>query len=96
MNANAFLTRFKILLYSALTSVMSGIDQLRAKFQDVTTIPAPHSMTGESEQVVQNDQLTRGSLSLTWESIKVALLSLFLWIILGFAAGFLIGMLKPR
>ncbi len=96
MNANVFLTRFEIFMYSTLTSAMSGINHLRTKFQDVSTIPTQHSMNGEADQIALNDQPTRGSLSLTWESIKVALLPLCLWIILGFAAGFLIGMLKPR
>jgi hypothetical protein len=96
MNGNAFITRFEIIMYSTLTSVMSGMDHLRAKFQNVAVLPAPPTPNSEADQFVLDAQPQRGSFSLTLDSIKIAMFSLFLWIILGFAAGFLIGMLKPR
>jgi hypothetical protein len=96
MNANAFLTRCEIAIYSTLTSAMSGINHLRAKFQDVASIPAKPSAKTDFGQILLDDQVEKGPFDLSWETVKAVLPLLFLWIVLGFAAGFLIGMLKPR
>jgi hypothetical protein len=61
----------------------------------LSSIPIQHSPTEEADPTQQNDQLQERSLLMSWESIQQALLSLLLWVILGFAAGFLIGMIKP-
>jgi hypothetical protein len=95
MNSNAFFNRVEILLYSIVISVMTGINHLRAQFQHLSSIPIQHSPTEEADPTQQNDQLQERSLLMRWESIQQALLSLLLWVILGFAAGFLIGMIKP-
>jgi hypothetical protein len=96
MNANAIFTRFEIFLYSTLTSAMSGINHLRSKVQDVSSITAQPSATTDFGQILLDDELKKGPFALTWETVKAILPPLFLWIVLGFAAGFLIGMLKPR
>jgi hypothetical protein len=96
MNANAIFTRVEIFLYSTLTSAMSGINHLRSKVQDVSSIAAKPSTNSDFGQILLDDELKKGPIALTWETVKAFLTPLFLWIILGFAAGFLIGMLKPR
>lgn len=96
MNANAFFTRFEIFLYSALTALMSGINHLRSKFQDGSSSQFPSSAKTDFGQILLDDQLKKGTFALAWETVKTVLPPLFLWIVLGFAAGFLIGMLKPR
>src|SRR4030043_2301892 len=95
MNSNTFFNRVEILLYSIVISVMTGLNQLRAQFQHLTSIPIQHSPNGEAGPTELNDHSRGRSLFVSWETIQQALLSLLLWVILGFAAGFLIGMIKP-
>jgi hypothetical protein len=96
MNANTFVNRFEIFIYSALISAMSGINHLRASILDVLAIQRQSSPHGETGSIQQIDLAKPRSFALSWESFKATLLTLFLWIVLGFAAGFLIGMLSPR
>lgn len=96
MNSNAFFNRVEILLYSALISAMSGINHLRAQIQHLSIVPLQHSPVGEADPTQLNNQYQARSLLPSWKSIQQALLPLLLWVILGFAAGFLIGMIKPR
>jgi hypothetical protein len=95
MNANTFFNRFEIFFYSALISAMSWISHFRTGSQ-VGSVhqrqPAPHGETGSIQQM---DLSQPKSFALSWQSIKAALLPLLLWTVLGFAAGFLIGMLSP-
>jgi hypothetical protein len=96
MNANTLVNRFEILIYSALISAMSGINHLRARILGSSTIQGqsyPHGETGDIHQIALPKSR---SIALSWESFKAALLPLILWTVLGFAAGFLIGMLSPR
>jgi hypothetical protein len=96
MNTKAIFTRFEIFMYSTLTSAMSGINHFRSKVQDGSSIAATPSANADFGQTLLADELKKGPFALTWETVKTVLPALFLWIVLGFAAGFLIGMLKPR
>ncbi len=96
MNENAFLTRFEIFLYSTLTFMMSGINHLRGKILDVSSISSQPSSKTDFGQILLDDQVKKAAFTPSMETVKTFLLPIFLWIILGFAAGFLIGMLKPR
>jgi hypothetical protein len=96
MNSNTFLNRAEILLYSTLISVMSGINHLRTQIEHLTSTPVQHSPDSEIDPNLVNDQHKERTLLLRWKSFQQALLQLFFWIILGFAAGYLIGMIKPR
>jgi hypothetical protein len=94
MNSNGILTRVEIFLYSTLTSSMSGINHLRGNFNIVGQ--SKHSMDPDPSNAQTSTQTGQNSIALYRELIKVVLPALFLWIILGFAAGFLIGLLQPR
>jgi hypothetical protein len=95
MNSNAFFNRIEILLYSTLISAMSGINRLRARLQHAQALPAQPPADFEIETTERADPEKGNSLALTWNSIKEFLVTLLLWIVLGFAAGFLIGMIRP-
>jgi hypothetical protein len=96
MNSNAFFNRIEILLYSSLISAMTGINRARARLQHLSALPFPLTPeAGTDTNELHSDPKT-SALSMGWNSIKAALLPLLLWIVLGFAAGFLIGMLNPR
>jgi hypothetical protein len=96
MNSNTFLNRAEILLYSTLISAMSGINHIRTQIEHLSTIPVQHSHEDENDPTLVTDQYQGRSLSMKWKSVQQALLQLVLWVILGFAAGYLIGMIKPR
>jgi hypothetical protein len=96
MNSNAILNRIEILLYSTLISAMSGISHLRAHLQHSTALPTQPSLENEAQTSQPADQYKPRSLAMSLITIREALLPLLLWIILGFAAGFLIGMINPR
>ena len=95
MNSNTFFNRVEILLYSSLISAMSGISHIRAQFQHFSSVSLHPSSDGETDpaQVMDHDQ--EKILFMSWNSIQQVLLPLLLWVILGFAAGYLIGMIKP-
>jgi len=95
MNSSLILNRFAIALYSALTSMMSGINQLRARILDITTLPK--SLVNEDEtKVVQDvEPIPQEATSSRWRSFQEALTSILLWAVLGFAAGYFIGMIRP-
>lgn len=95
MNSNTFLNRIEILMYSSLISVMSGLSNLRAHFQQATDLVGQPTVIREVLPVIPRVQTKESSLSMSLISIREALLPLLLWIILGFAAGFLIGMIHP-
>ncbi len=96
MNSNTFFNRVEILLYSGLISAMSGINHLRAKIQHFSTLPVQYSPEEAIDPTPVNEQIHPRSLTLNWKSIQQAVVSLIFWVILGFAAGYLIGMIKPR
>jgi hypothetical protein len=96
MNSNAFFNRVEILLYSSLISAMSGINHLRTRIQHSSALPFQPSADNDAGPTQLNVGLKVRSLTMSWNSIKDALLPLLLWVVLGFAAGFLIGMINPR
>jgi hypothetical protein len=74
---------------------MSGINKLRAHVQYRFTFPIKNSTDLLANPTDQNIQFQEKSQLVSWKSIKQAFFTLCLWVILGFAAGFLIGMIKP-
>ena len=96
MNENTIINRFEIFFYSTLISALSGLNHLRAGVQEGTVVQGQKYTQSVTADIQQIDQPNPGIFARSWESFKAALLLLFLWIVLGFAAGFLIGMLSPR
>lgn len=95
MNSSLILNRFAIALYAALTSIMSGIDQLRARVPNIAALPQPHVGEDETGAVQDIEQIPQERTSRRWRTFQETLTSLLLWGVLGFAAGFLIGMIRP-
>jgi hypothetical protein len=95
MDTNTFFNRFEIMFYSLLISIMSGLNRLRTHF--LPTPAAQAQPLGEkiSELVDINGPAQPQSHLISWKSIEAAFALLLLWAVLGFAAGFLIGMIKP-
>ena len=95
MNSSLILNRFAIALYSALTSTMSGINKLRALILDITPFPKQTVSEDDIETAETFEQIPQETASSRWRSLQETLTSLLLWGILGFAAGYLIGMIRP-
>jgi hypothetical protein len=95
MNSTTFMTKAEILLYSSLTSAISGIDHLKTQLQHIPIYSKPTfpEKNKASKEIGALDNVEANSPS--WETVQQILLSLLLWTILGFAAGFLMGMIKP-
>jgi len=96
LNSNAIFNRIEIIFYATLTACMSGVNRSRVYIAHLVKIP---------DQVFVDEQVNSAPISnvepvtnhgTPWTYISQALLPLAIWIVLGFAAGFLIGMLRPR
>ena len=94
MNSTTFINKLEILLYSTLISVMSGINRLKVRDQNFSKLPVQPITEANVDLVQTYDQLPEKKVSISWSSVQQAFLSLLLWVILGFAAGFLIGMVN--
>ncbi|MFZ2096562.1 MAG: hypothetical protein WAV05_07985 [Anaerolineales bacterium] len=95
MNSNTLLNRAEILMYSSLISVMSGINHIKSKILQAPSLPTRQPLDGEAATSQSYRQVLSRSMTEVWKTIEQVLLSLLLWAILGFAAGFLMGMLQP-
>lgn len=95
MRYPAIVNQVEILLFSALTSVMSGMNTIKVKIQPQLPASVPYAMDWEADFAQLNDPPRESRLALAWKSFQQVLLTLLLWTILGFAAGFLMGMIKP-
>jgi hypothetical protein len=95
MNTGGILNRVEIMTYSILTSLMSGMERLRGLPHSWQSLNPP-TPAFESQVVIEKGLVHEHSLSKVWSLIKDTVPPLFLWLVLGFAAGFLIGMVQPR
>ncbi len=95
MNPGGLVNRLEIALYSTLTSALSGFNHLRAKVRRTNDpddwLPAEDEALSKDLDEPSNQK----KIWLSWETIKTSIMILVLWMVLGFAAGFLIGMIKP-
>jgi hypothetical protein len=95
MNSTTFMTKAEILLYSSLTSAISGIDHLKTQLQHIPIYSTPMFSEKDKASKEIGAMNTAEANSQSWETVQQILLSLLLWTILGFAAGFFMGMIKP-
>lgn len=95
MNSISIFSKLEILLYSALTSLMSGIGHLKSRAQHLAIPPFLPRHSADQAPDSLNNHIAARTVSIRWDVIQQALLALLLWTVLGFAAGFLIGMIRP-
>jgi hypothetical protein len=94
MNSESVVNKVELGFYSTLISILSGINRLIGVEQQIST-PVPQPMPFLDDETTMLQSLVRpGTLTLRWQSFKQGILTLLLWVVLGFAAGFLIGMLQ--
>jgi hypothetical protein len=95
MNPNAIFSRIEIFFYSILISCMSAVNRIRAHIDHSETIPVQGTPDELNSSKIIEETPER-SLNFNLIYIWQSLIPLMIWMILGFAAGFLIGMINPR
>jgi hypothetical protein len=95
MNSNTFFNRVEILFLNTIISCLSGINRLRVYSQSVPTVSIEVSPTVKTRSLRLKKVSKSKSLSLWWDEIYQVLVPLLIWALLGLAAGFLIGLIKP-
>lgn len=95
MNSTNFFNKAEIALYSTLISIMSGINQLKPHEKDMASYTkADISAAALAPTQVYVQPAGRNS-AIDWEALQQSILTLLLWAVLGLAAGFLVGMIRP-
>jgi len=93
---NALITRLEIVLYSALTSLIGDMHRIRAHFGHSINDPSQLTSSNSVEYTPLIDQFPAKPAIKRSIYFSQVLLSVLIWITLGFSAGFLIGMLNTR
>jgi len=92
-NSNAYLNRIEIIFYSLLISCMNIVRRVQL-ISDPIESPAQQSQVEEhisyTNKVVPNQYVSNW-----WTRLWQAFVTLVIWMVLGFAAGYLIGMIIP-
>lgn len=95
MNSNAIFGRIEVLFYSSLISCMSGVHHIRAKLENLTNKPSLVPTQNDQGTISITDEPLQKSFSINWNYISQSVISMAIWMVLGFAAGLLMGMLNP-
>jgi hypothetical protein len=92
-NSNAVANRIQIFFYSLLITCMSVFHKtgMSSKTADISQPIFEQSDTLKTGNEVEPVQTNKA-----WEILRLAITSILIWTLLGFAAGFLIGMINPR
>ena len=93
MSIASVINKAEIQLYSTLISVMSGINQLKTEDLQLGKSALEELPAVETALAQTYEDLSSEPVPSIWSSIQQVFLSLLFWTVLGFAAGFLIGML---
>ena len=96
INSNALLDRIEVVFYSVLTSCMSGVNRIQEDSTRMVKIYQYPINYEEADTFLVTQDIPEKTQNVIWESINQAIVTVIIWMILGFAAGFLIGMIKPR
>jgi len=96
MILNAFFNRLEIVFYSTFTSIISGVNRIRAHFGHFVIDPPQTLSSNTAVTSPLSDQFPEKTSIKHSNYFSQVLLSVLIWTILGFSAGFLIGMLNTR
>jgi hypothetical protein len=94
--SNALKNRLEIIYYAFLTSCLSGVDRIR-ELNNPQLKESQDSRTDEEQTpFVNHPEFPENTKLSYWTYLSQSLIPLLMWIILGFAAGFLIGLINPK
>ncbi len=94
MNSPALFNKIAIAVYSTITSILSGINHIinhDTPASKTVELSAPPPVI---ETVSIEFSQPESTSFIRWQAIQQVLLSLLFWVILGLAAGFLLGMIR--
>jgi hypothetical protein len=94
-NSKAFFNRIEIIFYSTLISCMSGINHIRARAEQAVNLPPQPTIDEDKDYSPLNSKSPARLLIDSWTYLRQALIPLLVWVIFGFAAGFMLGMIRP-
>jgi hypothetical protein len=94
--SNALLDRIEVVFYSILTSCLSGVNCIQGHPTLTNKIRQYPIEYEEADTYLVTRDIPEKTPVVIWTSIGQAIVTIIIWMILGFAAGFLIGMIKPR
>lgn len=96
MDSNAIFNRIELSFYSILVSCISRVNRVRDHFVKLLRFyysPLPYN----AETAIQiNSDLDERQANNFGKIIIQTIIPFIIWMVLGFAAGFLIGLIKPR
>ncbi len=96
MKSNALINRMEVILINSASFLMDGVYGIKAHIFRTADLPAP-DFPGSSPDVTIQDQKAETQLSAKLLAfLNQALIPLLIWMVLGFAAGFLIGLFKSQ
>jgi len=92
-NSNAYLNRIEIIFYSLLISCMNIVRRVQLLSDPI----GGHTEQSLVEEHISftNKVVSNQSVSNWWTKLWQAIVTLIIWMVLGFAAGYLIGMVIP-
>jgi hypothetical protein len=94
--SNTFADRIEVVFYSILTSCLSGVNRIQGRPTHIVKIHEYPQNYDESDTYIATRDIPEKIPIVSWTSINQAIVTILIWMILGFASGFLIGMIKPR
>jgi len=92
-NSNAYLNRIELIFYSLLISCMNIVRRVQL-ISDPIESPTHPSLVEEHISYT-NKLVPNQSVSNWWTKLWQAFVTLIIWMVLGFAAGYFIGMVIP-
>jgi hypothetical protein len=96
LNSNALINRIEIIYYSILTTCLSGVDRIRGlNNRHLDTPQNPIRYEEQATFINTTDYPQKINIS-KWSDFYQALAPFMIWLILGFATGFLIGLINPK
>ena len=96
INPKACLDRIEGEFFSVLTSILNKINQIQGYIIPLVNNQKFLINIDETDTYLINGNPIDKKISLLRSSINQTIITIFIWMILGFATGFLVGMIKPR
>lgn len=96
INSNAIINRVEIIYYSILTTCLSGVERIRdLNKRQIEGSQKPISCEEQATFTNTTDYPQKIKIY-RWLDFNQAIVPFMIWLILGFATGFLIGLINPK
>jgi hypothetical protein len=96
INSNAVINRIEIIYYSILTACLNGVERIRDlnnRHREGSQKPIRYEEQATYINTTDYSQKIKIS---RWPDFYQAIVPFMIWLILGFATGFFIGLINPK